>query len=104
MVDELRLAPFSSGAERDVQRVEVVGPRVRLLRVRRLLLVALDVLVPAAEDSLSQASNSAAHRGTGSWLVGANVRRMRRRLCVALPEPKMSTPSSRSGASALPRL
>jgi hypothetical protein len=50
LVDLLRLRAVPGGAERDVQRVEVVRPRVRHLRVRRLLLVPLHVLVPDGQD------------------------------------------------------
>jgi hypothetical protein len=38
MVDQLGLVPFTSGAERDVQRVGVVRPRVNHLPVWHLLL------------------------------------------------------------------
>nr|ACN31223.1 unknown [Zea mays] len=50
LVDLLRLSAVPGGAERDVQRVEVVRPRVRHPRVRRLLLVPLHVLVPSVEE------------------------------------------------------
>jgi hypothetical protein len=50
VVDQLGLAPFPGGAERDVQRVEVVGPRVRHLPVRRLLLVPIHIIMPPAQQ------------------------------------------------------
>jgi hypothetical protein len=46
LVDLLRLCAVPGGAERHVQRVEVVRPRVRHPPMRRFLLEPVHVLVP----------------------------------------------------------
>jgi hypothetical protein len=79
LVDLLRFRAVPGGAERDVQRVEVVRPRVRHPRVRRLLLVPLHVLVPDGQydEFFLSAAAATANRPTGLSTLSAEQFRFR---------------------------